>query len=93
MEIKTSKDKLGIVHQGKKSQFYLQISNLNKYILHYIFKASIEAGVYTGTHLEYNYIDSESWKESKMIGLFCDITISVFRFGIYLHPICYSSRK
>lgn len=93
MKIYKKIDTLGIVHHGKKSQFYLQISNLNKCVLHYIFKARIEAGVYTGTHLDYNYIDAESWKESKMIGLFFDITISVFRFGIYLHPICYSSRK
>jgi hypothetical protein len=90
MEIKTSKDRLGIVHQGKKSQFYFQISNLNKYILHYILKAEFKFGVYTGTHMDFNVY---RYKESKMIGLFFDITISVFRFGIYLHPICYSSRK
>lgn len=89
MGIKIQKGYFGIVHQGRKSQFYFQIDNMNKYFLHYALTAKIDCGVYTGTNLEYG---PDIWNERKMVGLFFDITISVFRFGIYLHPICYSKR-
>lgn len=87
MEIKISKHELGIIHHSKRWQFYFQINNPGIFILHYILKASIKGGLYTGTNIQY-----PNWKESKMIGVFIDTTVSIFRVGIYLHPICYSKR-
>lgn len=86
--MKTQFDKygFGLTNQQKFYQYYFQIDWDKKFWLYRFFSFGFGAGLSWQKDLN---MSNHNWIETKLVGVFIDITVFNIRIGIYLLPIIY----